>query len=99
MAEADLVVQSPTGVSTMVGHASMLQADLEPVQGLHFIVTGETYAPGGTGSATSLGGWAAVNWFFAPHADVRIDGLIRHLAFGSTSVSEKALMLNSHVYL
>jgi hypothetical protein len=80
MAEADvwLVTSSPTG--TMPAAIATLQADIEPVQGLHLIATGEAMVqanvPGPMGPPTtgaSYGAWAGVLWFFAPHADVRFD--------------------------
>ena len=43
MAEADLVVHSLEGLSTLVGYASLLQADVEPLQGLHLTGAAESY--------------------------------------------------------
>jgi hypothetical protein len=61
----------------------MLQGDLEPLQGLHFILTGETWSPGGK---SSYGGWAAVDWFCLRQFDVRFDFMWRSMAFGSDSL-------------
>lgn len=96
LAEADLVLQSATSAT---GYATMLQADLEPIQGVHLIATGENMRMGGTSTATSWSGWLGAGWFFAPHADVRFDFQKQSLAQGATHLPTTALMLQFHVYL
>jgi hypothetical protein len=98
MLEADLVLQRPEGAPNMNGYATMLQADIEPLQGLHLVTTGETYLPGGQGVSTSYSGWFGVNWFFAPHADVRIDVMGRHLG-GPVDLNVTAYIGQLHIYL
>lgn len=76
-------VGTPTAPSTtMPGFAGLIEADIEPVQGLHLIPAVETWVqgdytpPGGTSPATTgkaFSAWAGVLWFFAPHADFRCD--------------------------
>ena len=99
MAEVDYVGQSLAGQSRWNGVASMLQADLEPWQGVHFIGTGETYTSGGPFSATSWSGWGSVAWFFAPHQDARVDFLHQVQASGSNKTNLDALMVQYHLYL
>ncbi len=70
---------SPTSVSS-VGFASLLMADVEPVQGLHLIAIGETLSPGGNAPQSSYGVWGSVHWFFAPHADFRVDTAYHRMA-------------------
>jgi hypothetical protein len=96
LAEADLVAQS---AASATGYATMLQADIEPTQGVHLIATGEDMRAGGTSTATSWSGWLGVNWFFAPHADVRFDFQKQSLALGSSHLATTALMLQFHAYL
>jgi hypothetical protein len=96
LAEADLIEQSATAAT---GYATMLQADLEPVQGLHLLATGENLRLGGTSRRTSWSGWLGAGWFFAPHADARFDFQKQSLANGNTNLSVTALMLQLHVYL
>jgi len=86
MGEGDAVVNTvvPSNASS-VGFASMLQADVEPVQGLHLIATGESLSPGGLAPRSSFGGWASVHWFFLPHADIRFDFIYRAQANGDTA--------------
>ena len=63
LGEADLTVLSPSGQPTWTGVATMLQADLEPWQGLHFIGTGETWATGQPGTAPpGVGGRAWIGF-------------------------------------
>lgn len=65
LAEVDLVAHSATSAT---GYATMLQADVEPVQGVHLIATGENMRLGGTSTTTSWSGWLGAGWFFTPHA-------------------------------
>ena len=66
--------------TTAPGFAGLIEADIEPIQGLHLIPAVETWiqgdyaaGPGSTTTGKSYSGWAGVLWFFAPHADVRFD--------------------------
>jgi hypothetical protein len=98
LAEADLMTRSRRNL----GYVGFLQFDVEPVQGLHTIATGEFYdmgwtgGPNGTNPRTqgqgkpALGGWLSVQWFFLTHFDVRFDAILR---------AEKQLMAQLHVYL
>jgi hypothetical protein len=89
LAEADAYIitsdaTSSGGGGTSPGMVGAIQADVEPTQGLHVVVTGETWlqsnVPSSTGLAPPSGGltqiygvWAGLLWFFAPHSDVRFD--------------------------
>ena len=103
LAEADLVLVRPSGAAAQDGVATMLQADFEAVQGLHFIATGESNSATQAGG-TSYGGWVAAAWFFAPHADVRIDLMKRAEALGfdgagaTNRLGVLAYMVQGHVY-
>ncbi len=66
------------------GYVGMTTFDVEPVQGLHLAATGELLDRGKSGSESGLGrgepqlgGWLTVNWFFAPHFDLRLDAVFR----------------------
>lgn len=98
MAEADLIVQTLSGTGTLVGYASMLQADVEPWQGLHFIGTAESYKQQ-AGWGQSWAGWLGTGWFFAPHADVRVDFMRRSDVVGNGRFDSTALMGQMHVFL
>jgi hypothetical protein len=99
LAEGDAVLHSFDGGGSLHGYAGMLQADLEPIQGLHFIATGEVGDSGAPQSGTSWGGWAGVNWFFLPHADLRFDAMLQRMALGPMTMNVSAYMLQLHVYL
>lgn len=96
--EGDLVVNSPAGASTTKAFASMLQGDVEPIQGLHLILTGETLTPGG-GAASSYGGWAAIDWFCLRQLDVRFDFMWRSMEAGGDRLDVKAVLVQAHLYL
>ena len=102
LGEIDYVPQSPSGLGRWDGFAGMLQADVEPWQGLHFMVTGEVYNSGEPQTPTSWGVWGGVAWFFLSHADVRFD--YRHgedtFAFGATTLTKNdAYMIQLHIFL
>jgi hypothetical protein len=75
LGEGDVLVNRTTPTGTQVGYAAELQADVEIIQGLHAMVTGESRSFGQTGESPDWGGWLSLNWFFAPHADVRVDAV------------------------
>lgn len=97
-AEADFLMAShPT--QTAYGMASMLQADLEFVQGLHGMVTGEILDHSFGNDPVSFGGWLSGAWFFAPHADVRIDAIEQSVAVGTSRIGMTSLLAQLHLYL
>jgi hypothetical protein len=99
LAEADYWVTTMTG-GTIPGAIAMLQADIEPVQGLHLVATGEamvqTNMPGMKTPSANYDGWGGLLWFFAPHADVRFDVVAASLQNGPVSVYALPQL---HVYL
>ncbi len=99
MGEADLILQRPSGIPAQTGAATLLQADLEPWQGLHFIASAETFNPGDPGAAgTSLGGWLGLDWFFISHADLRLDLMERSMVVGNSRLGVFAYMAQGHIY-
>jgi hypothetical protein len=96
LAEADLLRHSAIPAT---GYATLLQADFEPVQGVHLTAAGENRMLGGTNTKTSWSAWLGAGWFFAPHADVRFDFQRQSLALGRATLPVTALMLQAHVYL
>jgi hypothetical protein len=68
------------------GLTGFVQADYEPLRGLHFMLTGEVLDQGlftgadaeavrGAG-APRYGSWVSVAWFPMPHLDFRLDGVM-----------------------
>ncbi|MBX2799056.1 MAG: hypothetical protein KTR31_15375 [Myxococcales bacterium] len=77
LGEADLLLtHAGEGTrTTAVGGVLDVHADIEAVQGLHIKAGGEFCDPAWSddeASATGRG-WAALQWFFAPHVNLRID--------------------------
>jgi len=95
MAEVDGLVESLNHQSVKPGYAGMIQADVMPFQGFHLIATGEaendpTQAP----SASVQGAWLGFDWFFAPHADIRVDAIL-HVG----DQPSESLLGQLHLYL
>jgi hypothetical protein len=84
--EGDFLVASPKRKPIETGVAALLSVDVEPLQGVHAIVTGEVAkAPNAPpSSAAQTRGWLSLAWFFLPHADLRAD-VVRD--FGPTPVT------------
>lgn len=101
LAEGDLLVASPRNRSTEWGYASVLQADWEAIQGLHFVLTGEAADSDYAGSSATYTGWASVGWFFAPHADARIDLVEQSYPLGTTAnrTGVTSILAQLHVFL
>ena len=97
--------QPPTataGATNTSGTAGYLQLDVEPLQGVHVGATGEledTPLSGPTSSPPSLGAWGTLQWFFAPHVDIRADAIVQSLASGSTHTNVTTLLGQFHAFL
>ncbi|MCA9640111.1 MAG: hypothetical protein KC492_05425 [Myxococcales bacterium] len=75
-----------------LGYTGFGQADVEPVQGLHLMLTGEVLNEGIEGVDQRFGGWFSVNWFFLPHMDMRVDAVMRQ-------DSDLQILSQLHAYL
>jgi len=106
LAESNLILtsQPPNAVPgqssavNTLSWASMLQADVEPIQGVHVMATGELLdmpTPPGQPSGIIGTTWASAAWFFAPHADVRLDAVYMAQSIGSSWT----VVLQGHVFL
>jgi hypothetical protein len=96
-AEADLLHASREKLGGALGTTGFVQLDVEPLQGLHLIGAGEWLrSPDETNPGVALGGWGGVQWFFAPHTNLRCDVFIRREVDGSTTTS---LLGQVHFYL
>lgn len=99
MGEGDFTYHSLTWNGHRGGFGAYLQADWEPRQGIHFMLTGESKNGGAAGEPASFGGWASAVWFFAPHADVRIDDIVQRLGSAQGDTTVYNVLLQLHVYL
>jgi hypothetical protein len=105
LAEADSVYQSLTWNGHRDGYAAFAQADYEPLQGVHLMVTGEAMNSGSSGEPPSFDAWLSGVWFLLPHTDVRLDGILSTLGTpaspgGSSSYTHVTTWLAQfHVFL
>ncbi|AKT36111.1 hypothetical protein [Chondromyces crocatus] len=99
MAEGDFLMRSSRDASIQAGATGMLQVDVEPIQGVHFIGTGEVLNNDFSAQGASLGGWLSANWFFAPHADVRFDFNYRNVPIAGSRAGVTSLLGQLHVFL
>lgn len=86
------------------GTVAQLQADVEPIQGVHLVAIGEAVdkksdlpAPGDV--EPWFRAWGFANWFFAPHADARVDVIYEADAQGGQRFGITTLLAQLHVYL
>lgn len=76
LGEAHLLLDSQDGADAMVGSVGYLQVDTEPVRGVHVKGTGEWCETDHADALDPTGrGGLTVQWFFAPHMDMRLDGM------------------------
>jgi hypothetical protein len=99
LTEWDYLFESSRNSFHKQGMVSYLQADWEPLQGIHFLATGEVNKIGVREREWSYGGWLSYAWFFAPHSDVRLDGIYQSLGAAGARTGVYTLLLQGHVYL
>jgi hypothetical protein len=99
LTEWNFALQSPRGASWRRGFVGYLQADVEVYQGIHLIGTGEAENIGGPGQPLTWGTWLSYAWFFAPHADLRVDSIYQHFGSSEGSTSALSLLVQAHLYL
>ncbi len=105
LAELDSVYQSLTWNGHRGGYAGFVQADYEPTQGFHVMLTGETMNSGTAGEPASYDGWLSAVWFFLPHMDLRFDGIYSSLGGASvggapaTHTGVTSWLAQFHVFL
>jgi hypothetical protein len=105
LAEVDSVYQSLTWNGHRGGFAGFVQADYEPTQGFHVMLTGEAMNSGTAGEPNSYDAWLSAVWFFLPHMDVRFDGIYSVLGEPPSPLSPAAYadvttwLLQFHVFL
>jgi hypothetical protein len=87
LAEADSVYQSLTWNGHRGGYAGFVQADYEPTQGFHVMVTSEIMNGGSAGEPASYDGWLSAVWFFLPHMDLRLDGIYSSLGVAASATA------------
>jgi hypothetical protein len=99
LTEWDYVFESPKYLTRRTGVVGYLQADIEATQGVHFIATGEATNVSTGPVAPSWGGWLSYAWFFAPHADIRLDNIFQSFASSSGRTNALSFLIQAHVFL
>jgi hypothetical protein len=99
LGEADYAFESSRGSFHKKGLVSYLQADWEPLQGIHVIATGEANKVGIRERYWSYGGWLSYAWFLAPHSDVRLDGIYQSFGTAGGRSGAFTVLLQGHVFL
>ena len=99
MAEADMLARSPKGHDTEAGYVGFVQADVEPVQGVHLAATGEAWSSPGDSWKSSYGAWGSVFWFFLPHLDIRADAVWNNVVAGSSRSDVVTILGQIHGFL
>jgi hypothetical protein len=99
LSESDYVLESPKDDEWHEGVVGFLQADFEVVQGIHLIATGEAQNVGINSPPASWGAWLSYAWFFAPHADLRFDGIYQSRGSDTGRLDALTLLIQGHVYL
>ncbi|HVO29430.1 MAG TPA: hypothetical protein VMV18_01785, partial [bacterium] len=93
--EEDGLVNEVDGKGPLrVGNCGVFVTDLEPIQGIHAIGAFEWFHDPMPSIGTSFGGWAGLQWFFAPHADARVDYVINDVPAGT----DKRLKITTIIY-
>jgi hypothetical protein len=97
--ELDYVLDSPKEQPRAAGTQAMLQADIEPWQGIHYQLTGEAGNFGPRGFGASYSGWATFAWFFFSHMDIRVDGVFESVSSPAGRTGAQLLLAQYHLYL
>jgi hypothetical protein len=99
LGEWDYSFESPLYDQRREGVVGYVQADLEVLQGVHLLATGEAHNVGIDAPAPSFGAWFSYLWFFAPHADLRFDAIFQSLGTVLYRTETVTLLGQLHVYL
>lgn len=94
--EWNVLITAPAGLPVNAGLVGMLQADYQPTKGVH--VEG-TFELKDDPNGVSAGGWLGAWWFFLPHFDVRVDGILQSVAAGGQSTLVTTFLAQAHAYL
>ena len=99
LAEVDLLVDDSSGTRSM-GVAGVGIVDWEPVQGLHVMGIGQYCDPDVTSAESpAWTGGGAVQWFFLPRVDIRIDAFDGVLSCVAGATPRFMGLVQGHFYL
>ncbi len=89
--EGDLLLEDRADDSFM-GNTGFVAVDWQIVQGLHLKGTGEWLGYDTDTLPDQIGAWGTVQWFFAPHADLRVDIIQRSATYPELDVKTDTTM-------
>lgn len=99
LTELDVLLDKRPLDPVKVGMAGVLQADVEPWQGLHVVATGELLRASADGHPSSYGAWLSAWWFVLPHVDLRFDVMERWMATSTGRIPVTSLLGQVHLWL
>jgi hypothetical protein len=99
LSEWDYVMTSPKQDQWREGVVGYVQADIAAAPGVHFIATGELNSIGINNPPASWGAWLSYAWFFAPHADLRLDNIYQSLGSVGGRSDSLTFLVQGHLYL
>ena len=80
LGEVDAVSDYAAENDWNVGAVGWLQADFEPIQGIHIIPAVEAAQVDETQALPTMGGWLSLSWFALPHTELRLDTIYRQVS-------------------
>jgi hypothetical protein len=93
------LLDAPAGLAASHRWVGLLQADVEPVQGLHLIGAGEALSAGLYTTQRSWSGWLGIDWFVWSHVDLRADVVRALMGEGPQQDTVTSFILQGHAYL
>ena len=103
LGEADVLLTSEdlggAARELSTGLALDLHADFEATKGVHLKAGAEVCNPAFSSAETAGRGWGAVQWFFAPHVNLRIDALYGPLTCTAGAESRPMALAQLHAFL
>ncbi len=100
LAEVDALVNWHSDTAWGVGGAGWLQADWEPIQGVHITPAVEAGQVDSTAKLPTMGGWLSASWFALPHTELRLDTIYRQTSpAGLSSTGAFTALAQVHFFL
>ena len=100
LTEVDAVINYSSADVWGAGAVGWLQADWEPIQGVHLIPAFEAGQVDTTSALPTMGGWMTVSWFALPHTELRLDTIYRQVSPADVaSVGSFTALAQVHFFL
>lgn len=99
LSEWDYVFESPKYQARRTGIVGYAQADIEPTEGVHLMATAEASNVSAVDGPMSFGTWLSYAWFFAPHADIRLDNIYQSFGTSAGRTDSLSFLIQGHLSL